>query len=1417
MANFLGYNDQLWKEIHKFTYTGQPQEFTLTAGTYLLICKGAVGGKGLTDTRAMGGMSCGILTLNESQKMYAYVGGDGEDCTPGVKATEPKGGWNGGGDGGIGYSTYINGAGGGGGTDIRLERPEDIVPEPQPYYPSLPVGYTQLEYLQTNNDGTHAFETGHVPTDQSVFTSKFSVDTATSSNCLMGVYKNTSNTLTAKDVCSILLAEKTSFTCDPEYYFDTTVTADVGGNMRQKSNTIPAVGVIVYSSVMYSFPVFISPDPAGTHINVSQQDAMGATVTYAGITWYWTREENGVYGDQTDLSGNMVKYPIQCGWDNSIRSIPASDILAILAYANTTAVHTPTPTEFNVTTEIGRISNSLFDTTIDPSEENVFIFKHNQAIQNGVVKKDFGSSCAQLAVGGTMWLAQNHYSTDASQDSFYGKYYYTRIYKRRTYLCDTPATCIFAGRESVKLNSVPTIAALVRLSSWCGPFFVSTVESAIHHSMGTYESDLPNASYPGIEFTYRGLNWYAGTSDFWMQASGGYDAYGNLDLFVSSRSAGDPEGIAKDLIDAVFDMYNLEDGVSPFTHIYDIQHEFIPTKITGSRLPAGYTECEYIRTTGQYILNAWTINSGSMRVEATAKWIRGSANESDLFGNFGMNNGGSYNCVIGGIISGLAGDNYLSYQNTGNTSTYAVASNVASDVVTAHNFVWQVSSAGRYFTVDDVTWSGVGLEVQNKYSFVIFAAGPELNAGGWPPPDGYLYKMRVYDGDTLIRNFIPALNSNNEPGLYDTVNDQFYIKSGGTGDFGYTTIDRTGTLGFYDTVNKVFQHDMGTGTVTAGPIGEYEIPYEGTTFEPAPPSALEQSLLSRFIVAGGGGGGCIYTYTDLPDYASFGGGVNGGPIIVNGTGAGMSRANAYTTQTNGFAFGMSGKPKTKTTLVAYGAEGASGGGGGWYGGYVIDETVQNSSGPGGGGSGYVLTSTSIKPTGYSVPASLQMTHPLLLSNKSTAASVEVYQLSGTSELDVGDNIKFFQTGSPTKLTLNPGQYTLKCWGADGGVRALFTTAARGGYAEGTINLPSQELVEVFVGGSGIGDNLISSAYTNQCFPELSANGGGAPSAVGSTANGDGRSGGGASDIRIITGLGQNDDSLYARVIVAGGAGGQSSGNGGVGGGETGGNPTGSAGQNAGPGTQTGSPESATLLTTGGFGYGGSSDTTGTYAGGAGGSGWYGGSGTIPASSDANKGGAGGSGYVLTTDSYKPTGYLLDQRYDLTDTTLTAGGNNLPIGNAQVEIDVLAINTVSILCRDADGVKYYNAGLSRWVFLANELTDDLFASYGVPTFPNDTGLLDEYEVLAYDAADEASAVAMTFVPNTQHIVCDDLTSQTVDRIVPDFEYDPAVYDVDYEVTREPRGSLTKIHTDISITKKQISNKIAKIYSITYFTK
>lgn len=42
----------------------------------------------------------------------------------------------------------------------------------------------------------------------------------------------------------------------------------------------------------------------------------------------------------------------------------------------------------------------------------------------------------------------------------------------------------------------------------------------------------------------------------------------------------------------------------------------------------------------------------------------------------------------------------------------------------------------------------------------------------------YVYYLKVYDNDTLVRDFVPALNSDNKAGLYDKVTKQFYLPIG---------------------------------------------------------------------------------------------------------------------------------------------------------------------------------------------------------------------------------------------------------------------------------------------------------------------------------------------------------------------------------------------------------------------------------------------------------------------------------------------------------------------------------------------------------------------------------------------------------------------------------------------------------------
>lgn len=254
--------------------------------------------------------------------------------------------------------------------------------------------------------------------------------------------------------------------------------------------------------------------------------------------------------------------------------------------------------------------------------------------------------------------------------------------------------------------------------------------------------------------------------------------------------------------------------------------------------------------------------------------------------------------------------------------------------------------------------------------------------------------------------------------------------------------------------------------------------------------------------------------------------------------------------------------------------------------------------------------------------------------------------SPPAKIKTGDILNYPYTGAAVETDLPAGRYKLEVWGAQGGYRLSSSYGGKGGYAVGTLALEEPTKIHTRVGGSG------NTGKTAGGF-----NGGGKRG----TYNG----GGGASDIRIGT------DDLLARVIVAGGGGsdGASSKQGMYGGGETGGSSTQSFGTGGYGGTQTGVSSSSWQTTAqsdstttqagayAGFGFGGNGITRSSGYGGAGGAGWYGGSGSYPDSSgDDDRGGGGGSAYVYTaaTAANYPAGCLLDASYYLTDAQLIAG-------------------------------------------------------------------------------------------------------------------------------------------------------------------
>ncbi len=200
-----------------------------------------------------------------------------------------------------------------------------------------------------------------------------------------------------------------------------------------------------------------------------------------------------------------------------------------------------------------------------------------------------------------------------------------------------------------------------------------------------------------------------------------------------------------------------------------------------------------------------------------------------------------------------------------------------------------------------------------------------------------------------------------------------------------------------------------------------------------------------------------------------------------------------------------------------------------------------------------------------------------------------------------------------------GLYKLEVWGAEGGYGNPSSPGGKGGYSSGYYKLTVGEKIYIYVGGKGTTGVNVNGGY----------NGGGAAQ-TGSTGKHAG-SGGGATDIRLISGLWNNTDSLNSRIIVAGGGGGGGwfhdtnvgDYSGGAGGGLNGidgktvysSNPVGTGGSQSKAGTSTQGG-----ITTGGLGYGGTGLRASSSAGGGGG-GYYGGGGSYCA------GGGGGSGYI----------------------------------------------------------------------------------------------------------------------------------------------------------------------------------------------
>ncbi len=188
-------------------------------------------------------------------------------------------------------------------------------------------------------------------------------------------------------------------------------------------------------------------------------------------------------------------------------------------------------------------------------------------------------------------------------------------------------------------------------------------------------------------------------------------------------------------------------------------------------LPAGYTELEYIESTGtQYIVTDFFFNDIATDT-LTCDFMRtGTGSGSLLYGfrdDYKVNGYGfQFNDV---------GRTYRQYGNSDSGLPSASAKQL--------NTRYTVQQTGYSYTIDGSSYDIAATDPVQNYPLVVFAI---RNADA--PPITFtpmrLYNLNVVTaGGNMILNLIPAKrNSDNEIGMYDTVSGTFFTNAG-AGEF----------------------------------------------------------------------------------------------------------------------------------------------------------------------------------------------------------------------------------------------------------------------------------------------------------------------------------------------------------------------------------------------------------------------------------------------------------------------------------------------------------------------------------------------------------------------------------------------------------------------------------------------------------
>ena len=197
------------------------------------------------------------------------------------------------------------------------------------------------------------------------------------------------------------------------------------------------------------------------------------------------------------------------------------------------------------------------------------------------------------------------------------------------------------------------------------------------------------------------------------------------------------------------------------------------------RLPTGYREVEYLESTGtQYIDTGLSLPSGFRlktkiipNTNLTDNMDILGTNSSSSLRNFFMLSPASGPQTYQFLLGYGSGDSgYTYFGKWANNGVYEI------DISNIPNNRFAYINGVQYVLTDS---SNVTYDSNNLYMFAGHRSTPAVTNYFY----GKIYATQIWSSAAQVRNFIPCIRtSDSKPGLYDTINDVFYVNQG-TGEF----------------------------------------------------------------------------------------------------------------------------------------------------------------------------------------------------------------------------------------------------------------------------------------------------------------------------------------------------------------------------------------------------------------------------------------------------------------------------------------------------------------------------------------------------------------------------------------------------------------------------------------------------------